>query len=105
MADYLGRCVIVIPAAALAATNAAIDNVEQDTGRGQTFGFYRLSMTGNLPVQAYAASTMYTQAMKTWMINRAGANFKLYFEDEGWTMETIRADLGGLQKIKYPMGS
>jgi hypothetical protein len=102
MANYIDRCLIVIPAGALAQANAAADNWEIDTGRGKTFGACRLSVSGSLPAQAYAACTRATAGMKTRFLELQSPNFKIYFESDGWTIKTALADVG-LTKIRGTM--
>lgn len=99
MPIYIGRCLIIIPAAGLAQANAYADNWEPDTGRGGTFGPCKLSVSGNLPVQAYACCTQATQGMKNRFLELQSPNFRIYFEEDGWTIRTALQDVG-LIKIR-----
>jgi hypothetical protein len=94
MPNYIGRCLIIIPAADLAQANTYAANWDPDVGGSNTFGKCRLSVSGSLPAQAYAACTACTQGMKTRFLELESPNFKIYFEDDGWTPKTALQDVG-----------
>jgi hypothetical protein len=113
--NWTFKVIVIIRAADAAAINAAIvSQFNNDANENHTFEAVQLSTTGNLPVQAYAASTAAKPGYKDALLNLKNAkpNSRIYVLDadtdilvatnsvpaqanigQVWTFENVLSDL------------